>query len=409
MRAQQLAARQDAVQPRPGRLPPDPSGLGRPHPLPHQRRLGLEREDQARHARARLHHPRRLRADRSLAGADGDAPAERPQRGERRAAAARRRGAIGDPDARGVGEVIARGPNVMLGYYENEEATRRPSSTRWLHTGDLGRLDDDGNLYLVGRSKEIIVDTNGKNVYPDEIEELYGDSPYVKEIERRRPARRQRREGRAARRPRLRPRHHALRRDEVQRRVEEHFRDVSSALPFYKRVKVAPLLGRRAAAHGDAQGQAARGRRDRSRRSKSRSARASPRRPRRASSTHDADWLLDIVAQVSARPRAQVSLDSRLGELGFDSLMFVELASAIEQAGGTLVSPDTLNEVRGRARADSVVERRETRRATSARPRRAPRRTRARRTKEIYVPSLVRTRRQPRPRRRAARASTRTS
>ena len=52
----------------------------------------------------------------------------------------------------------------------------------WFHTGDLGRFDDEGNLYIVGRSKEIIVDSNGKNVYPDEIEELYRDSPYVKEL-----------------------------------------------------------------------------------------------------------------------------------------------------------------------------------------------------------------------------------
>jgi long-subunit acyl-CoA synthetase (AMP-forming) len=76
---------------------------------------------------------------------------------------------IAEPDAGGVGEVIARGPNVMVGYYGNEEATRQTLVDRWLYTGDLGRLDDEGNLYLVGRSKEIIVDTNGKNVYPDEL------------------------------------------------------------------------------------------------------------------------------------------------------------------------------------------------------------------------------------------------
>ena len=89
---------------------------------------------------------------------------------------------IKNPDASGVGEVIARGPNVMLGYFGNEEATRETLVDRWLFTGDLGRLDDDGNLYLVGRSKDIIVDTNGKNVYPDEVEEVYQDSPYVKEL-----------------------------------------------------------------------------------------------------------------------------------------------------------------------------------------------------------------------------------
>src|SRR4030095_3854518 len=73
---------------------------------------------------------------------------------------------IADPDSAGVGEVVARGPNVMLGYYEDEAATKKTLVDRWLYTGDLGRVDDDGNLYLVGRSKEIIVDTNGKNVYP---------------------------------------------------------------------------------------------------------------------------------------------------------------------------------------------------------------------------------------------------
>src|SRR3712207_2791751 len=60
---------------------------------------------------------------------------------------------------------------------------------------------------------------------------------------------------------------------------------------------------------------------------------------------HDADWLLGLVATVAGRPRQQVSLDSRLSELGFDSLMFVELATAIEHAGAQIVSPDTLNEV----------------------------------------------------------------
>ncbi|HJS75043.1 MAG TPA: AMP-binding protein, partial [Vicinamibacteria bacterium] len=80
---------------------------------------------------------------------------------------------IHEPDRNGVGEVMARGPNVMAGYFQNEKATEESLRDGWLYTGDLGRLDEDGNLYLVGRSKEIIVDSNGKNVYPDEIEELY--------------------------------------------------------------------------------------------------------------------------------------------------------------------------------------------------------------------------------------------
>ena len=93
---------------------------------------------------------------------------------------------ISDPDASGVGEVIARGPNVMLGYYEDEAATRKTLVDRWLYTGDLGRVDDDGNLYLVGRSKEIIVDTNGKNVYPDELEESLRELALHQRAEHRR-------------------------------------------------------------------------------------------------------------------------------------------------------------------------------------------------------------------------------
>ncbi|HEY0384420.1 MAG TPA: AMP-binding protein, partial [Pyrinomonadaceae bacterium] len=134
---------------------------------------------------------------------------------------------IAEPNAAGVGEVIARGPNVMVGYYENETATRAAIINRWLYTGDLGRLDEDGNLYLVGRSKDIIVDTNGKNVYPDEIEEAYSQSPFIKELS-------------VVGLPdgigekvacMVVPDEDydiALSRAELRRRIEEHFRDISS-------------------------------------------------------------------------------------------------------------------------------------------------------------------------------------
>src|SRR6185436_2069051 len=144
---------------------------------------------------------------------------------------------IANPDASGVGEVIARGPNVMLGYYSDEAATRSALVERWLYTGDLGKLDDDGNLFLVGRSKEIIVDTNGKNVYPDELEEVYSNSPYVKELSIVGLP-----DGAGEKVACLAVADDeydiALSRDELRRRVEEHFRDVSASLPYYKRVKV---------------------------------------------------------------------------------------------------------------------------------------------------------------------------
>jgi long-chain acyl-CoA synthetase len=295
---------------------------------------------------------------------------------------------ISDPDASGIGEVIARGPNVMLGYYQNEPATQSAVVSRWLHTGDLGRIDEDGNLYLVGRSKEIIVDTNGKNVYPDEIEELYKDSPYVKEIgvvglpdgigEKVAAL--------------VFPDYDqdiALDRQEVQRRVENHFREVSSSLPFFKRVKSLYFADEELP-------------RTSTRKVKRREVVKliqSLEESKRAGITektapreqhHDADWLLGIIANVSSRPRAQVTLDSRLAELGFDSLMFVELASAVELAGGALLSPDTLNEVVDVRELYSVVKRRETaanKRAAEARAEEDARQS----EKEIYVPSLLRT------------------
>jgi long-chain acyl-CoA synthetase len=89
---------------------------------------------------------------------------------------------IDKPDAQGVGEVIAKGPNVMTGYFENAEATAQALQDGWLHTGDLGRIDDDGNLFIVGRKKEMILGPSGENVYPDELEEQYRDSKYIKEI-----------------------------------------------------------------------------------------------------------------------------------------------------------------------------------------------------------------------------------
>src|SRR5208282_290397 len=78
--------------------------------------------------------------------------------------------------------VPATGPNVMAGYYRNEAATAEVLTDGWLHTGDLGRFDDDGRLYIVGRAKEVIVDSGGNNIYIDELEEIYGRSQYVKEM-----------------------------------------------------------------------------------------------------------------------------------------------------------------------------------------------------------------------------------
>jgi long-chain acyl-CoA synthetase len=87
------------------------------------------------------------------------------------------------PNADGVGEVLARGPNVMLGYSDDPEATSQTiDQGGWLHTGDLGKLDGRGNLVISGRKKDVIVASNGENVYPDDVEARLGRVDGVKEL-----------------------------------------------------------------------------------------------------------------------------------------------------------------------------------------------------------------------------------
>lgn len=86
------------------------------------------------------------------------------------------------PDENGNGEVLIRGPMVMKGYYKNPSATAESIRDGWFHSGDLGRLDARGNLFITGRKKEVIVLPNGKNIYPDELEAHYLQSPCIQEI-----------------------------------------------------------------------------------------------------------------------------------------------------------------------------------------------------------------------------------
>ena len=79
------------------------------------------------------------------------------------------------------GEILARGPSVMMGYYNNPEATRAALQDGWLHTGDLGHFDEDGFLYVQGRKKAVIVTPGGKKVYPEEVEAEIARSPYILE------------------------------------------------------------------------------------------------------------------------------------------------------------------------------------------------------------------------------------
>ena len=88
---------------------------------------------------------------------------------------------IANPNEEGVGEIIVRSPSVMLGYFEEEEETAKVLKDGWLYTGDLAYLDEQGYIHITGRSKNVIVLKNGKNVYPEEIETILAELPYVKE------------------------------------------------------------------------------------------------------------------------------------------------------------------------------------------------------------------------------------
>jgi long-chain acyl-CoA synthetase len=88
---------------------------------------------------------------------------------------------IVEPDEEGRGEIVVRGPSVMLGYYKNDEATRQVLKEGWFSTGDYGYFDRDGFLHISGRKKNVIVAANGKNVFPEELEDQVNAIPFVLE------------------------------------------------------------------------------------------------------------------------------------------------------------------------------------------------------------------------------------
>ena len=253
---------------------------------------------------------------------------------------------IHDPDRRGVGEVIARGPNVMAGYYGNEKATAEALRDGWLFTGDIGRLDEDGNLYIVGRSKELIVARNGKNIYPDDLEELYANEHLIKEL-----AVIGLPDGVSEQVAAVVVPNRDANEEDLEKKIEAHVHDVSAKLPLYKRVKTLEItdveLPRTA-----------------TRKVKRRELvtwlqeKRQLDAPEATASETDKNWLLDLVARVSEKPRDAVHLDASLDELGFDSLMYSELSGAIETRTGESLTPDVLMSLSGiRELADSLRRR----------------------------------------------------
>ena len=290
---------------------------------------------------------------------------------------------IASPDASGVGEVIARGGNIMSGYYRNDEATRRAIINGWLHTGDLGRMDERGNLYLVGRSKEIIVDADGRNVYPDELEEVYGGSPFIKELcilgvsdggsEKVACVIVPAYEHDASLSPAA-----------VRERVETHVRELSLKLPYHKRIKALHFTDEplpRTPTRKVRRSEVAAALQEHGRRESVDAVTASEG----PSTIEDTSWLIEIIATVCNRPRNTITPDTKLEALGFDSLMYVELAIALEEAGATTMATNelfALEDVRHLARAIAHHGTQPRRPSSLAREERPP--------GELRVPPLLR-------------------
>ncbi|MDP1822727.1 MAG: AMP-binding protein [Archangium sp.] len=242
---------------------------------------------------------------------------------------------IHEPDGEGVGEVTARGPNVMAGYFQDRESTAAVLKEGWLYTGDLGRIDEEGNLFLVGRRKDVIIDANGKNVYPDELEELYGVHTHLKELSVVGLPDENGGEKVAAL---VVPDYKDRPREEVRRELEEHFRGISGEQPFYRRVKVLRF-------------QDAELTRTSSRKVKRSMVVEELKRLEKADAKakkdgEPTDWLTKVIADVIQKELHEVKPESRLQvDLGFDSLMLTELSAALEAAGVPVTAVSDLTKI----------------------------------------------------------------
>lgn len=260
---------------------------------------------------------------------------------------------ISDPDETGRGEIIARGPTIMTGYLDDPEATARTLRDGWLHTGDLGYLDDAGRLYIAGRTKDVIIDASGKNVYPDEIEAIYAEVPWVKELSVvGLPAETGDGEQVAAL---VVPDYDAaseaqgLDRHAVRDVIRERFREVGSKLAFARRVKQLhftdvelPKTSTRKIKRGFVRTELVR------QTARPRPEVVAPATPISSFETR----VRRIVAQVAQRRVDEIRLDDRLVDsLGFDSILQLELLNALEhEFPKTAIRPEEL------AAAESVAD-----------------------------------------------------
>jgi long-chain acyl-CoA synthetase len=243
------------------------------------------------------------------------------------------------PEGAEIGEIVARGPNVMAGYYRNQAATDDVLRDGWLHTGDLGRFDAEGRLYIVGRAKEVIVDSGGNNIYIDELEEAYGHSPYLREIAVVGLKVAQGEQVAALAVP-------AYARGESRRAVEDglraHFDRVALGLSPYKRIRILRFT--------DAELP-----RTRTRKVKRNEVAAILRRMLAASNAknapapHSAEiepWLAQALAQVSSERIAITPATRLIEDLGLDSLAVAELGEHIAEHAGREIGPEEMSDLR---------------------------------------------------------------
>ena len=226
----------------------------------------------------------------------------------------------------------------MAGYYRNQAATDDVLHDGWLHTGDLGRLDEDGRLYIVGRAKDVIVDSGGNNVYIDELEEAYGHSSFIKELAVVGLKVAQGEQVAALVVP-------AYARGESRRAVEDnlrtHFEKIGAGLSPHKRIRILRFTDtelprtrtrkvKRAEVVETARADDRNATPRNARRSAPRSSRGSPRRSRRSPSGTE-----------SITPATRL-----IEDLGLDSLALAELGEHIAAHAERELSPEELGNLR---------------------------------------------------------------
>ncbi len=263
---------------------------------------------------------------------------------------------IDQPDANGIGEVIAKGPNVMAGYFENAEATAQTIVGGWLHTGDLGKFDADGNLFIVGRKKEMILGPSGENVYPDELEELYGDTDYIKEVS---VVGLPSESGGETVAMLVVPDYEENKdkdREQLREAVREHVKKVTKTLALYKRVKIwhlwdfeLPKTSTRKVKRREVIKELQRLERA--------TKQGAEVKELAASGASGTSWIHDMLADVSQKKRGTITSATLLADLGFDSLMFTELAVALEAAGVEVPDPAEITGLESVADVEKLVSR----------------------------------------------------